>query len=453
MRGLPHFGNGSADGRDDVALPPGRMALLYMVMLVAAAGNTAMQSVMPSIGTRLGVADVWVSLAFTWSAVLWTIMAPFWARRSDRRGRKRMMALGMFGFSLCFALSGVALHLGLLGWYSGLVTILLFALFRSLNGLIASASGPAVQAYVASRTGPELRTRALAMLASSWGLGTVIGPAIAPFLIFEPLGLVGPFAVSAVIGLVVLMALRLHLPDDDPRYAARGEVLAYPMGSNAMIGAPVDHPDGSPAELPQADPHPDHGKRLRWKDPRIRAWVATGLLGGHAQSMMMGVIGFLILDRLGLRGNPDAGAGPIGIVLMAGAVTTLLAQWGLIPMLDPRPRALTLWGMVIALAGIGFVALGDSLHAIAIGFSVFSLGAGLFRPGFTSGASLSVRRSEQGEAAGMVSSVNGAAVIVAPAVGVWLYNHLEWLAWLAIGVQCLAAIAIIFRQRDPAGES
>ena len=33
-----------------------RMILLFMVMLTTAAGNTAMQSVMPSIGTELGVA-------------------------------------------------------------------------------------------------------------------------------------------------------------------------------------------------------------------------------------------------------------------------------------------------------------------------------------------------------------------------------------------------------------
>ena len=58
-----------------------RMALLFMVMLTTAAGNTAMQSVMPSIGTELGVADVWISLAYTWSALLWVICAPIWARR------------------------------------------------------------------------------------------------------------------------------------------------------------------------------------------------------------------------------------------------------------------------------------------------------------------------------------------------------------------------------------
>ena len=35
-----------------------RFALLFAVMLVAAAGNTAMQSLLPSIGRELGVPDV-----------------------------------------------------------------------------------------------------------------------------------------------------------------------------------------------------------------------------------------------------------------------------------------------------------------------------------------------------------------------------------------------------------
>lgn len=108
-----------------------RMALLFMVMLVTAAGNTAMQSVMPSIGTELGVADVWISLAYTWSALLWVVCAPVWARRSDRRGRKAMMALGLIGFISSFALCGVILWFGLSGLLPALWTLLLFEIGRA----------------------------------------------------------------------------------------------------------------------------------------------------------------------------------------------------------------------------------------------------------------------------------------------------------------------------------
>ena len=105
----------------------GRMALLFTVMLVTAAGNTAMQSVMPSIATALKVEDYWMSLAFSWSALLWVVCAPLWARRSDRRGRKAMMAVGLIGFVVSMLMCGLVLWAGLVGWIGGIATLLTFA--------------------------------------------------------------------------------------------------------------------------------------------------------------------------------------------------------------------------------------------------------------------------------------------------------------------------------------
>ncbi len=439
----------------DVQLPRSRMALLFMVMLVTAAGNTAMQSVMPSIGTHLHIADVWVSLAYSWSALLWMLLAPFWARRSDRRGRKAMMALGLVGFAVSFALCGAALYAGLNGTISGLTAILLFAAARSLYGGFGSAAPPAVQAYVASRTSRAERTQALSMVSSSFGLGTVLGPALAPLLILPGIGLIGPFAAFTMAALVVLVLLRLRLPDDDPRFAGRGQILGEPFSASSnprMVearGGDEEHVTSDRAL--DAPPAGSLTGRLRWSDPRLRAWLAAGTLGGQAQSILLGVVGFLVLDRLDLRHQPDAAAGPIGLVLMSGAVATLLAQWGLIPLMRLGPRTSTLWGMgLVALGTLGMGA-GKDLHAIATGFAVCSLGFGLFRPGFTSGASLAVTPAEQGQSAGIVAAVNGSAYIISPAIGVWLYNHSNWLAWGAVELFSLVVILIcIFgMRRDP----
>ncbi|MCG6120987.1 MAG: MFS transporter, partial [Blastomonas sp.] len=212
-------------------LPTDRMTLLFMVMLVTAAGNTAMQSVMPAIGTRLGVADVWVSLAYSWSALLWMFFAPRWARLSDRRGRKALMNLGLVGFISSFALCGLTLMAGLYGYLSALWTMLIFAMFRSLYGGLGSAGPPAVQAYVAARTSRQERTQSLSMISSSFGLGTVIGPALAPLIILPFLGLPSPFFVFAAFGLLVLVTLKLRLPDDTPSFAVRGRLVSEPMSS------------------------------------------------------------------------------------------------------------------------------------------------------------------------------------------------------------------------------
>ncbi|MFZ9395635.1 MAG: MFS transporter [Erythrobacter sp.] len=425
-----------------------RMVLLFAVMLVTAAGNTAMQSVMPSIGTALGVADVWISLAYTWSALLWVICAPMWARRSDRRGRKSMMAVGLLGFIASMALCGWVLWFGLSGLISAGATLIFFAAARSLYGGFGSAAPPAVQAYVASRTPRAQRTQALALISSSFGLGTVIGPALAPLLILPGRGLVGPFFAFALFAVAVLITLRLRLPNDAPSYAARGRVVAAPFSANSNPAMTDDADNDDLVAAPgqgQADAA-EEIPRLRWSDPRLRPWMWAGLLGGHAQAATLGIIGFFILDRLGLRDDPASGAGPTGLVLMAGAIATLLAQWGLIPMLKLGPRASTMWGVALAAVGTVAFALAHDLHAIALGFAIASLGFGLYRPGFTAGASLAVSRREQGQVGGMVASVNGAAYVVAPAIGVWLYGHHPVIGFAAICSLCAAVYVLGWRK-------
>jgi MFS family permease len=422
----------SVRGKASGAIPPSRMALLFTVMLVTAAGNTAMQSVMPSIGTALKVDDVWISLAYSWSALLWVVCAPIWARRSDRRGRKAMMALGLIGCVVSMLLCGLSLYAGLNGWLSALWTLIAFAAARSLYGGFGSAAPPAVQAYVAARTPRAERTQALSLIASSFGLGTVIGPALAPLMVlpFLGLGLTGPFICFAVIGLAALVVLRLRLPNDEPQFAARGQAAPYSSGS----GAPSDPEDGPEGDNGEEPP------RLSWLDQRLRPWIIAGFFGGHAQAMVLGVSGFLVLDRLGLRETPAEGAGPVGLVLMSGAIATLLAQWGLIPRFDLGPRAATLWGIATAAFGTLVLGLGESLHTIALGYAIASLGFGLFRPGTTAGTSLAVTRAEQGQASGIVASLAGASYIYAPALGVWLYGTSDWLGFGLMIALCLAVL-------------
>ena len=411
-------------------IPNDRMAVLFFVMLVAAAGNTAMQSILPAIGAKLHIPDVWVSMAFSWSALLWVITAPRWARQSDRRGRKALMALGVVGFSLSMLLCGLTIWAGLSGWLSAGVTFILFAACRSLYGGFGSAAPPAVQAYVAARTDPGERTQALSLVSSSFGLGTVIGPAIAPLFILPFFGLAAPMLVFALIGVAVLIALRWRLPDDLPRFEARGVVATYP--TSASVASVADDDRGGSDDAPRV--------QLDWNDPRTKPWMLAGFIGGQAQAMILGVVGFLILDRLGLRLRPDEAADPTGVVLMAGAFASLLAQWGLIPLLKPGPRFAVLGGAALAAIGLLMVGLANDLHAITIGFALASLGFGLFRPGFTAGASLAVPRRDQGSVAGMTASINGSAYIASPAIGVLIYG---WNPMAAFGLMALLCAFLV----------
>lgn len=401
-----------------IGLPRGRFALLFSVMLVAAAGNTAMQSLLPAIGRVLGVADIMVAIAFSLSAILWVVMAPVWAKRADRRGRRALMRLGLYGFVSSMLICGGALAAGLAGQASAFIVFTIFILGRGLYGAFGSASPPAVQAYIAARTEGEQRTNALALLASSFGLGTIIGPAIAPLFIFPPLGLAAPLVTFAGIGAIVLALVIFRLPDDTPRGPAQGQIVSYP----ALGGGEAGSREGT-----------REGAKLRWADPRILPWNVMGVVGGHGQAVLLTVIGFLVIDRLALP--LDHAQQWIAIVLMAGAFASLLAQWGLIPRLGLDPRQLVIWGSIVAAVGTAITGVADGIYGITLGYALASLGFGLYRPGFTAGASLAVSLDEQNAVAGMVTSINGLAYVAAPTLGVAIYGL--GLAWPFLGTAVL----------------
>lgn len=390
------------------ALTRTHFLLLYAAMLVAASGNTALQSVMPAIGREIGISDFWVAVAYTWSAVLWVVFAPYWAEKSDHHGRKALTLVGLTGFIASTVLCGTVLHLGLVGAIGGGLTFILFGIFRAIYGTFGSATPSATQAYLAAKTRRSGRVAALSALSSSFGLGTIIGPAVAPLFVLPFVGLAGPMFAFALIAIAVFSSVLLWLPND--RYGRRighGAAMSYPSAASTPTGASV---------VAATSPR---GKRLSWKDSRVRSWILAGVAAGHAQAATLTCIGFFVIDRLHLE--PHGSEASIAIVMMAGASATLAAQWGLIPRLNLKPRALIFWGAVIAAAGLGGAIFSSDLYGITLSFGLASLGFGFTRPGFTGGASLAVPMSEQGSVAGLITAANGISWVAAPALGMALY--------------------------------
>ncbi len=410
------------------ALTTQHFLLLYGAMLVAAAGNTALQSVMPAIGREIGVADFWVAIAYTWSAVLWVVLAPYWAEKSDRHGRKALTLLGVGGFIVSMLLCGLVLLAGLEGLIGGGLTFGLFAIARAIYGSLGCATPSATQAYLASKTRRSGRVAMLSAHSSSFGLGTILGPAVAPLFVLPLIGLSGPLFAFAGIAVLVFAAILLWLPNDRfDRRSGRGAAMSYPSLATPPTGASV-----IAATAPRQ-------ARLKWNDPRIRRWIIAGVTAGHAQAALLTCIGFFVIDRLGLR--PQGSEQAIAIVMMAGASATLAAQWGLIPRLAAGPRLLIVWGALIGAIGLAGTILAQNLYGLTVAFAVSSIGFGLTRPGYTGGASLAVPLAEQGGVAGVITAANGISFVAAPAVGMALYAIEPTLPFaLAAGLLVLLAI-------------
>lgn len=388
-------------------------AILFSVSLIAAAGNMALQSVLPAIGREFRLADTLVSAAFAISALFWTVASPYWARLSDRLGRKRVILIGLAGFVVSMSGFGLAATAGLEGWLGAGAAFVLMAMARCVYGVFGSASPIASQAYVADRTSRRSRTQAMSLLASAQGLGTVIGPALAPFFVLPLVGLAGPLYAFALLGLAILIVVWRRLPSGDARR--------------------------KPAVAGQAD----RGGRGLWKDARVRDFLVYGLLAIGAQAINISVLGFHVIDEMaqGGMGASEAQAF-IGVAMLAGAAATLMAQWGLIPLLRLEPRDLMRWGAGLALAGNLLSATAPGYFGVVVGYAVVSMGMGFARPGFTAGSSLAVGPAEQGAVAGLMMSLAGLGFLAPPVIGVALYQWAEPAPFLFNAVLMTLALAL-----------
>ncbi len=383
--------------------------LLFVATMTAAAGNTALQSVLPAIGRSFELSDTVIAGAFALSALFWTLTPGLWARLSDTHGRKNMVLLGLAGFTLSMIGIGISVSVGLAGLIGSVTALVFIVISRSLYGIFGSATPTASQAYIADRTNREERTEAMSVQASAQGLGTVIGPALAPLFVLPIVGLAGPLYVFAGVGVIVWLIVRRYLPSGDvPRQAIGGQT-------------------------------PTKGL---WKDPRVLPFLVYGFLITSTQAINISVLGFHVLDEVSLP--PLQAQSYVGIAMLAGAAATLMAQWGLIRIFRLEPKDLIRWGAVLALGGNLISAIAQDFYGVVLGYAVMSLGLGFARPGFMAGSSLALDARDQGAVAGLIVSVMGLCFLVPPVLGVALY---EWTApapFILNGLMAVAGLALAF---------
>src|SRR5690606_16846990 len=176
----------------------------------------------------------------------------------------------------------------------------------------------------------------------AFGLGTVIGPFLAPLFILPVVGLAGPLYGFAVLAAVMLVLILKVLPSADG-----------PAPASANV------------EVAEAEPKAE-AKGPLWRDPRVKPFLVYGFLTAVSQTVLSQTLAFLIMDQLDM--SPAKAQGFIAVAMMFGAVAGLLAQWGLIRMFDMTPRQLLRWGVAVAAAGTLLVAIAPNYWTVVVGF-------------------------------------------------------------------------------------
>ena len=173
---------------------------MFMTLLDVSVTNVALPSIADS--THAGPSELqWVVSGYTLAFGLVPVLA---GRLGDDHGRRRMFQVGVAGFVVTSALSGLAPN------------ALLLIVMRVLQGLSGGLINPQVSGLIQQMFRGNERGRAFGALGTTVGLGTALGPLVGGVLIAAggpELGWRLVFFVNVPVGVVVILLARRFLPD------------------------------------------------------------------------------------------------------------------------------------------------------------------------------------------------------------------------------------------------
>lgn len=320
-------------------------------------------------GDTARAAEVYGLFGTVWACMQFISM-PVLGALSDRFGRRPVILLSLTGLGLDFALMALAPSLPWL--FVG----------RVISGITA-ANGSTSSAYIADVTPPEERAAAYGMLGAAFGVGFVIGPAFGGVL-----GEISP---------------RL------PFWVASGLAL-----TNALYGLFV---------LPESLP-PE--RRAAWSWKRANPVGAIGMLVQRAELRRLAAVRFLadlahmvlpstfVLSSSYRFGWSERDVG----LLMAGVgVSSMVVQVGLVGRFVKRfGEHITLpLGLAFGVASFATYGLANTVPMFLVGVPLGALW-GLAGPAMQALLTRRVAPDEQGRLQGALSTVQGVAAMLGPAL-------------------------------------
>jgi MFS transporter, DHA1 family, tetracycline resistance protein len=338
--------------------------ILFVIVLIDLIGFGIVLPLLPGYAAEFSSSETAIGALVASFSLMQFLVAPWWGRLSDRIGRRPVILIGLASSALSY---------------------LLFALARDywvllLSRLLAGGLGATVnvaQAYLADITPPARRARAMGMIGLAFGLGFIVGPALA--------------------------ALTSHAGASIP-----GLTAAAFCGVSLFVGWRY---------LPETREH-------RPSSPR--GPVPWGVAMPPYMVMLLSVIAFAVITVV----FPLFTAQVIGFgrretsmffVLMG--VSSAVVQGWLLGKLAPRTgeRALMIGGSLLLTLGLALIPVSHSVGGGGVHWALFlfalvalSAGTGFVWPAAAALLSRTTREEDQGRALGMLHSIASMARVIGP---------------------------------------
>ncbi|MBW2461034.1 MAG: MFS transporter [Deltaproteobacteria bacterium] len=356
-------------------------ALLFIALFNSILGLSVLFPIMAPLGRQLGLGELEVGALSTGYSLMQFASAAFWGRKSEEKGRKPILLVGILGFAGTFLAFALVCEAGMRGWLDHGPLFGLLLTTRVLGGLLSSATFPTAQAYMADITDREDRTSGMALIGAAFGLGIIFGPAIGAALSYVSLLAAVYFSVAVA----VLNALFVY----------------------TRLPEPERHREREPGD-----------QRAVFR--RIWPLLAVGVVATVASVAMEQTIAFYYQDRLALDEGETARA--VGMALVLYGVVAVFVQGYLVRRVSWPPLRLMRFGLPIVLVGLVLLTFSDTFATLTGALLLQGIGQGLALPGITAFLSLSVADNEQGAVAGLNSAAQGLGRTIGPLLGTALYE-------------------------------
>lgn len=344
--------------------------LLVSVQFFVYFGFGLIIPILPEVIVKQGFHDMHVGGLLTVYALASFFTAPLWGRLSDRIGRKKLILIGLVGFSLSFLL--ISLFIDSLP--------MLYA-SRVIGGLFSGALYTAVTGFIGDISNDDNRNMYMGFMGMSIGLGFIFGPAIGGLL--GQVSLTLPFTVSAMLIFLLLF------------YAA------------AVLKEPEAHKKGSAQEIIPKGTSKLFSYRVRYLF--IFSFIVTFLLSGVESTLQL-----FQIDQIHIT-SAQLGS----LFLFSGFVDFLIQGLVVRKVKDGHEPKWLAGAQVVTAIGLAMLPFTMNLFYAGLALCVFTAGNALAR---TLNTSLASKESGgmYGTAAGLSYSMDNLGRILGPLFFTWL---------------------------------
>jgi MFS family permease len=372
------------------------------------------------INGLLGLTDpgaFWAGTALIAFSISQFIATPILGRISDLIGRRPVLWVSLMGSALAYLLMAMT---GRFEWVLAA---------RVLEG-ITGGNISVAQAAMADSSSPQERSKALGMIGAAFGLGFVLGPALAGIM------------AGSVLGKQLLASHGWHLPF----FAAAG--LSLFASFLVLIWLPE-------TLLPEARVHArkiesrGHALKRALARPGMPQILGIAMLAMIGFAMMEGTYSLLANERFGL-GQREVGYlfGFVGIliVLYQGGLVRMVAKY-----IPERPAVLV--GLVLMACFLPMIPYAPWKWPFMLVMVPLAWGSGMNTTACSALASQITPADEQGGLFGVLNAMSGIGRILGPLIGTFTFARFGYASsyWVAAGAVALALVlAITLPKHNPA---